>query len=462
MPELPEVETVRRTLESVVIGKKVRRVLVYRQKNIDTDPIEFVHALEGQTIESVKRKGKLLAFVFSGGNVVTSHLRMEGKYFYQSPMEEREKHDILRFEFESGDALVYNDVRKFGRLGLYPLDRYETDSPFAELGPEPMELDPNELYAKLQKRHGNIKEALMDQTLVAGIGNIYCDETLFATSIHPLTPCREISLKQCIAIQRESSRILNEAIEEGGSTVRSYHPGKGIDGMMQSKLLVYGREHQPCAKCGFPLTKTFVNGRGTTYCPKCQKNPHRPFVLGVTGPIHAGKSTVSKHFEAKGYLRFDADEVAKSAYLDPGIKKAVIHLLGRKSYEGKKPNLPYIRERVAVDPKLKKALEGILHPYVFHKAEDLIAGVSSDSCVVLDVPLLFQSGMDTLCDATLLVVSEFSLRASRLAEEGKDVSAMAKINAKYPVDTLTKKASFVIHNDAGIDKLIESLEQLGL
>ena len=461
MPELPEVETVRATLDGVIKGKKISRVLLYRPINVETDPIEFVHSLEGRTFDRVDRKGKLLLF-FLGDLVITSHLRMEGKYFYQEKAEPKDKHDILRFEFTDNSCLVYNDVRKFGRLGLYSLNDYKASSSFAKLGPEPFDLNGEDLYRSLSKYHGNIKEALMDQSIVSGIGNIYCDETLFACHLHPLTPAKEISLAQARALVQESSRILNEAIEEGGSTVRSYHPGKGIDGMMQSKLLVYGRANKPCASCGFPLKKTFVNGRGTTYCPKCQKNPHRPFVLGVTGPIHAGKSTVSAYFVSKGFILFDADKTAKNAYADPTCKKAIKRLLGKDSYQEKEPNLSYIREKVSLDPKLRKKLESIIHPYVIRQAEELINHTPVHSSIVLDVPLLFPSHMDELCDASLLVLSEFSLRAKRLEKEGRDVATLTKINAEYPLSEAKKKASFIVSNDASVDELCTELDRLNI
>ena len=463
MPELPEVETVRALLAKTVIGKTVAGIDLYREKNIDTPVDEFLSVLLNRTVTRAIRKGKVLGFVFDEAYVMTSHLRMEGKFFYYQNETERSKHDILRFRFTDGTSLVYNDVRKFGHLALYPMDSYQRESSFAKLGDEPFDADATALFHVLQKRQSTIKESLMDQSILAGIGNIYCDETLFACRIHPLTPAKEITEEQCTSILKESSRILNEAIVEGGSTVRSYHPGHGIDGLMQSKLLVYDSPGKPCPRCGFPLNKIFVGGRGSTYCPICQKDPHRPFVVGVTGMIHAGKSSVSQYLKDKmGYALFDADLVAKEAYFDKGVKSKIKKLFGKQSYVDNVPNIPYIREKSSVKPELISSLNQIIHPYVYLKAEEFIRKHRPDECVVLDVPLLFQSKMNELCDATILVMSSEESRKQRLLDEGRDAKKLLQINKSYPIETIKKKARFLLVNDKDLDTLYQKIENLNL
>ncbi|MBO5529213.1 MAG: DNA-formamidopyrimidine glycosylase [Bacilli bacterium] len=458
MPELPEVETVRRLLERTVVGKTISSIEVYRNANIDSDFDEFHALLQGKTIVEVLRKGKVLGFNFDNQYVVTSHLRMEGKYFYNDCHEERSKHDILCFAFTDGSELVYNDVRKFGHLCLFPYDRYLHESDFAKLGPEPFDIDPKQFHRCLKRRSGNIKKALMDQTLISGIGNIYCDETLFASKLHPLTPARSISLAKAKEIIEHAKRILNDAIEEGGSTIRSYHPGKGIDGLMQSKLLVYDKPGTPCPRCGFPLDKIFVDQRGSTYCPKCQRNPLSPFVVGVTGPIHSGKSTVSKYLQSKGFKLFDADNVAHNAYLDAGVKEQIIALLGPKSYQKKKPNTAYIRQIISANQHLIKILNAIIHPYVTQQAVDFIAKQKPSANIVLDVPLLFQSHMDELCQTTILVLSGDDHRRERLLNEGRNADALLSINKGYPVDSIKKKARFFLYNDSCLDDLYSTID----
>ena len=462
MPELPEVETVRRLLEVNVLGKTVKDVDVYRDVNISGNAREFVALLRGKTLQNVIRKGKVLAFVFSSNLYVTSHLRMEGKYFFYPDLVEKEKHDILRFRFTDGSSLVYNDVRKFGRLALFDEVSFQKDSPFAELGEEPFTLKAEDLYRMTRKKSLPIKQVLMDQSIVSGIGNIYCDETLFASGIHPLTPAKDVSLKECEILLGHARVILSQAIEDGGSTIRSYHPGKGMDGMFQVNLHAYGHMGEPCPSCGAKMHKIFVNGRGTTYCPLCQKNKATPFVVGVTGPIHSGKSTVARYLEDRGYIHFNADEVAKEAYFQKGIRSKIIALLGEESYDGDKPNYTLIRSKVAEDEGIKGKLESVLHPYVKKRAATLIHKAKAGQCIVLDVPLLFPTKMEELCSATLLVLAPESSRSERLEREGRDAKSLMAINASYPLEDAKKKADLVIDNDADLDSLIRKLVALPL
>ncbi|MCR5348527.1 MAG: DNA-formamidopyrimidine glycosylase [Bacilli bacterium] len=461
MPELPEVETVRRILQGVCVGKTIEGIDVFRPKNIASDPNEFVTRLQGKTIEGIGRKGKFLLFFLSESLVIVSHLRMEGKYFYQPSPEPQGKHDILRFRFTDGSALVYNDVRKFGRLQLSDQMHYLQTPPLSELGPEPFDYSPDQFKKRLSKDKRYIKQVLMDQSVIAGIGNIYCDEVLFASALHPLTPACEISEK-AEEILHNAQFILNKAIEASGSTIRSYHPGKDIDGMFQLSIQAYGKENQPCPKCGFPMRRILANGRGTTFCPRCQKATHVPFVLGVTGPIHSGKSTVSRFFESKGYDLFDADVIAKQAYGDKTIQKRIKTLLGREALENGKPNTGHIRSKLIQNPALRKKLEGIIHPCVIRKAKQFIANHKPNQQIVLDVPLLFQSGMDELCDATILVLTSPEAFAQRINEEGTRGHELAKINKDWPVALVKKKASFTVYNDGSLEDLHKALESLPL
>ena len=460
MPELPEVETVRRTLESEVQGKTIASVELYRDKNISTSPEEFVSKLRGKKILSLGRKGKWLRFHLSEGLVILSHLRMEGKFYYFSSISPKEKHDILRFRFEDGTSLVYNDTRKFGRLALYKEDELQNAPSYRELGPEPWDIEPEELLCKLKKKSGPIKEALLDQSMWCGLGNIYADETLFASKIHPLFPADQICLEEASALVLNARRILEDALHEGGSTVRSYHPGLGIDGKMQSRLLVYGRALEPCLRCGHTLFKIEVGGRGSTFCPHCQHYKGRPYVLAVTGPIHSGKSSVASFFASKGCHLFNADEVAKKAYSDPNIGKKVILSFGEKSYRGEKPSIPYLRKCVASSKENKTKINSIIHPYVFEQAERFISSFSENDSILLDVPLLLDAGMQALCDDILLVDSSLETRINRLEELGQDTSKMTKINSDYPLSKTEKYATFVVENNGSFEELQEKLEEI--
>ncbi|MCY7848621.1 DNA-formamidopyrimidine glycosylase [Bacillus haynesii] len=274
MPELPEVETVRRTLAGLVRGKTIDAVEV-RWTNIikrPAEPEEFARLLVGQTIQSIGRRGKFLLFHLDDC-VMVSHLRMEGKYGLHQNDEPLDKHVHVIFRFTDGSELRYRDVRKFGTMHLFKPGEELTELPLRQLGPEPFssEFTAGYLRERLKKTNRSVKTALLDQRTVVGLGNIYVDEALFRAGIHPETTANKLTKKQTVLLHEEIVQTLKEAVEAGGSTVRSYINSQGEIGMFQLKLFVYGRKDEPCKKCGSPIEKTVVGGRGTHFCIKCQK-----------------------------------------------------------------------------------------------------------------------------------------------------------------------------------------------
>ncbi|MCY8068978.1 DNA-formamidopyrimidine glycosylase [Bacillus haynesii] len=274
MPELPEVETVRRTLAGLVRGKTIDAVEV-RWTNIikrPAEPEEFARLLAGQTIQSIGRRGKFLLFHLDDC-VMVSHLRMEGKYGLHQNDEPLDKHVHVIFRFMDGSELRYRDVRKFGTMHLFKPGEELTELPLRQLGPEPFssEFTAGYLRERLKKTNRSVKTALLDQRTVVGLGNIYVDEALFRAGIHPETTANKLTKKQTVLLHEEIVQTLKEAVEAGGSTVRSYINSQGEIGMFQLKLFVYGRKDEPCKKCGSPIEKTVVGGRGTHFCIKCQK-----------------------------------------------------------------------------------------------------------------------------------------------------------------------------------------------
>ncbi|MFD1067423.1 DNA-formamidopyrimidine glycosylase [Oceanobacillus locisalsi] len=273
MPELPEVETIKETLTLLVQGKTIEKVDVFWANMIkQPDDAEiFKHLLEGQTFQEINRKGKFLLFYFDD-YVLVSHLRMEGKYRLHQPDEEMDKHTHVIFHLEGGESLHYNDVRKFGTMHLLAKGTEFTQAPLLALGPEPFEEDftTEYFYQKLQKSSRFIKTALLDQHLVTGLGNIYVDETLFRSGVHPLTLCNELTKTEAEAIRHAAIETLQEAVEAGGTTIRSYVDSQGNMGMFQQVLFVYGQDKQPCKTCGEEIIKIKVGGRGTHVCPYCQ------------------------------------------------------------------------------------------------------------------------------------------------------------------------------------------------
>jgi len=276
MPELPEVETVRKTLVQLVQGKKIKQVKVLWPKMIKEpdDAALFEEMLIGQEIVKIGRRGKFLLFYLNDYCMV-SHLRMEGKYGLYQKEEPANKHTHVFFYFEDGTELRYQDVRKFGTLHLYKKGEELVAKSLASLGPEPFEDEFNLdlLKERLAKTNRNIKAVLLDQTVVVGLGNIYVDEALFRAGIHPERTASSLNEEELIELQREIVLTLQEAVDKGGSTIRSYVNSQGQIGMFQLELFVYGRKGEPCRKCGHEIEKTVVAGRGTHTCPKCQPKP---------------------------------------------------------------------------------------------------------------------------------------------------------------------------------------------
>ncbi|MDQ0298595.1 formamidopyrimidine-DNA glycosylase [Salibacterium salarium] len=275
MPELPEVETVRRTLQSLVQGKTIQEVAVRWPKMIKKpdDSDVFRLQLNDQKIHDIGRRGKFLMF-YLDDYVLVSHLRMEGKY-EMADGNEPDKHTHVRFFFSDETELRYKDVRKFGTMHLFVKGEEEAELPLKQLGPEPYN-DSVFTGAYLQrvcaKTNRDVKTVLLDQRAIAGLGNIYVDEALYQAGIRPDTVASTLSKKRINTLQKKITETIKDAVEKGGSSVRSYVNGNGEMGMFQLQLNVYGRRGEPCSVCGNEIMKTVVAGRGTHFCPHCQRN----------------------------------------------------------------------------------------------------------------------------------------------------------------------------------------------
>lgn len=273
MPELPEVETIRKTLLQLVKHKTIEDVTVFWPKIIKypDDVEQFKFLCRDQTIHDIGRKGKFLLFELDD-YVLVSHLRMEGKYRLESSTTEIDKHTHVIFTFTDGDQLRYHDVRKFGTMHLFPRGQEADQRPLNQLGPDPFEdhFTLDYFYKKCQKTTRTIKAVLLDQTVVAGLGNIYVDETLFQAGIHPLTRANQLTKSEVAKIQKYAKLTLEKAVAQGGTTIRSYVNGEGEMGMFQQELYVYGQQDKPCRTCGQAIIKMKVAGRGTHVCPSCQ------------------------------------------------------------------------------------------------------------------------------------------------------------------------------------------------
>jgi len=273
MPELPEVETVVRGLRETVAGREIARVTPLQTDLLRTDPERFAAELPGQTIRDVRRRGKYILIDLSRDQTLLTHLKMTGQWLYVPASDPIREHTHVLLDFV-GDPfqLRYRDVRRFGSLWLGPTAEIENQPPLAELGPEPLDLSPADFQARLRARRGRLKAVLLDQRVLAGLGNIYVDEALFAARIHPEQPAHTLSPRQLRRLQAAIQSILGAAIERGGSSIDGeYVAVNGASGRYQNQHQVYGRQDTPCPRCQTTLRRVVIAGRGTHLCPRCQR-----------------------------------------------------------------------------------------------------------------------------------------------------------------------------------------------
>lgn len=276
MPELPEVETVRRTLDPLLRGRNIAGFELRWPRTIgDADPAAFASRIVGRTIVSVERRAKLIVIRLDDASAMTVHLRMTGELLFSdtpgSRAAEREPYLRALVTFADGSALLFYDTRKFGRIGWLPAGaEVELDTRY---GVEPLasEFTPAALATLLARRR-QIKPLLLDQTVIAGLGNIYVDEALHRARIHPLCPACDIDDAHRLALHAAIVDILSAAIAAHGTTFRDYRTGTGESGEFAQRLRVYGsKPGTPCPDCGTPLERLVVGQRGTVFCPHCQQ-----------------------------------------------------------------------------------------------------------------------------------------------------------------------------------------------
>jgi formamidopyrimidine-DNA glycosylase len=261
MPELPEVETVVRTVRPHLLGRRILSARFTSRFVTSGNRRKLAERVAGRRIESVGRRGKFILVALDQGTL-TIHLGMTGKLLVEgSPGQ----HTYGCFTLDDG-VLLYDDPRQFGRI-----EWSRAESPrVAQLGPEPLEIDFGKFQSRL-RRKARVKALLLNQSFLAGIGNIYADESLFAAGIHPLTPACRLKPQRAARLYESIREILTRAIELGGSSISDYVDARGERGWFQVEHRVYGRENEPCAMCGTPIRKILVAQRGTHFCPRCQK-----------------------------------------------------------------------------------------------------------------------------------------------------------------------------------------------
>jgi formamidopyrimidine-DNA glycosylase len=268
MPELPEVETVRRTLADRLIGLTVERVTV-RRADIITGSQRGLR--RGGRIVELLRQGKQLAMRFQDGRCVCIHLGMSGSLIFHKKAGKAAKHEHIIWHLDKSSRLIFRDPRRFGGLWVFDSCEQLIAQRWSRLGTDALTITPAQLASALGRTRRAIKAALLDQTLIAGLGNIYVDEVLFACGIWPEHRADRLHRQQVQLIVRKTRTVLRHAIAKGGSTLRSYVDGEGKPGGFQSQHKVYGRADQPCATCATPLKSLQIAGRTTVACRVCQK-----------------------------------------------------------------------------------------------------------------------------------------------------------------------------------------------
>lgn len=275
MPELPEVETVRRRLEPVLTGRRFDHVEIADARLVRPyEPSAVAAELEGERVASVERRGKYLIVRFESDRVLLVHLRMTGSLRHSTNGLDDDPHRRALVRLDDGSDLAYRDVRRFGTWLV--VEPGELDAYFApRLGEEPLDalFTAARLGRLLENRRAPVKAALLDQRTLAGMGNIYVDEALWRAKIHPLRPAESLDRKELARLHRAVRASLEQGLARQGSTLRDYRLPDGESGSMQHEFKVYGRDGEPCDRCGTPIAKIRVAGRGTWFCPTCQPEP---------------------------------------------------------------------------------------------------------------------------------------------------------------------------------------------
>lgn len=273
MPELPEVEVLRRSLEPRLVGRRIERVEVLSPALREPLDRRSLGRLKGRRVESLRRRAKYLLIDLERRSTLAIHLGMSGRFTVVPAATPVALHEHLAFHLESGDRLRLVDPRRFGLALARPTARLAVDNHFVHLGVEPLssELTPDLLRSRAQGRRSPVKSFLMDARVVVGVGNIYACEALWRSGIHPRRSVARIGAGRWEKLTAAVKEVLGEAIEVGGTTLNDFTDGEGNAGYFQVSLSAYGREGEPCERCGCPLRRIVQTGRSTFYCPGCQR-----------------------------------------------------------------------------------------------------------------------------------------------------------------------------------------------
>lgn len=444
MPELAEVETVRRVLKTELIGLTITKVdLLYN--NIFENTEELPNLINNTFID-IKRKGKYLIFCLKKGFLL-SHLRMEGKYFYVLPDYPLNKHMHVIFYLDNGYKLIYQDVRKFGRMHYF--DSLEDLEKSLDLGPDANEALPylDSLYEKLKASKTSLKNLLLDQSFIAGLGNIYVDEVLYAAKLLPNMPSSLATKDDLERILKASEVILNEAIKNKGTTIRSYTSSLGVTGNYQNFLKVHTKDLCPL---GHKVITYKVGGRTSYVCPVCQTN--FSYVIGLTGSIATGKTNVLNTLASYGFPVLDSDKLVKEAYNDPNILAKIKDAFNTTDKKE-------IASIIFHDATKKQKLEEIIHPYVISRLKE---GIAKNKLVVLDIPLLFEARLEYLVNTIVCcyIPKEEEIKRLMARDNISYDYALAKINSQMDIELKKEKSNYIIDTSGTFEETKKKIDEV--
>ncbi len=452
MPELPEVETVKETLKNEILNCRITDVTIFFAGIVHDIAVDkFIQSIKGQRINKIRRKGKYLIFDLDEYSLII-HLRMEGKFFLKTSLDEMGKHDHVAFLLDDGRYLSYHDVRKFGTMHLVGLSQENIIEGLSNLGPDVNEknIDHARIYQQIKRSNRAIKSILLDQHVMAGLGNIYVDETLFRAKVHPKTLGSSLTLYQVDKLIDYAAKVIDHAIQLGGTTIRTYHALSGVDGRFQNQLKVHTHQNEPCPVCQTTILKTKVGGRGTYYCPSCQKiNP--PLVIGLTGGIASGKSLVSNWLKRHKIAVIDADKIYKNLLKKHKIMyNEIVECFGSDVIGSDGIDTKKLGHIIFDNAKKREQLNQITHPYVIEVIKKKILAYLKKNrrLIVLDIPLLYEAHLSYMVDLVMVVYLDYQQQLSRLMQRNKlsQPEAVKRIDAQMSLEQKKILADLVIDN----------------
>lgn len=458
MPELPEVETVINTIRPHIINKEIEKIEVYYDRLIQSNLDEFKTKLINQKFINVTRYGKFIFLHLTNDYVIITHLRMEGKFRFENSHNLRKKHTSAGFFFKDGTSLAFDDTRKFGLMYLSDEANFKETKMIKKLGIEANKISENdyEFLIKKFKKNKCIKELLLDQSILAGIGNIYADEILFSTKINPFRKGNDISDEKYHEIFQASNQILNKAITLGGSTIHSFHPSEGVDGKFQETLLCYGKSGTPCPNCNTTLHKDFIGGRGTTFCPNCQIDKSLEKGIAITGPIGSGKSTILNYFKEKGFITYSCDEMVHKLYEKPEISRKISQILNAPFDINNKKTTRLARKIMIDNPEIKKKIESYIYPIL---EREMVLIIKNNEKPVFEVPTLFKAHLEYLFKTIIVIEISKEQQIKNLENRNDDINSSINLNRDYEIKKYQDKIK-IVKADGNFNNLYAQIDEI--